>query len=143
MSITSTLRDKNAVIAHQLTDAAQVEQFIHGLRFGLKRALHPVNRGKTIALTISVVVGEDKFGPMVDTFWAASALPCSRAMLSNYIQRVKAKMDPPVYKRVVRPDGRNQRVRLLSLHDLKCLRGAMLSRTPGKQALADRGDIIV
>lgn len=137
------LKYKNAVIAHQLTDAAQVDQFIEGLRFGLRKALHPINSGKSVNITISVVVGEDKFGPMVDMFWAASAMPCSKALLSSYIQRVKAKMDPPVYRRIKRPDGRNQRIRLLSLHDLKCIRGAMLARTPGRQALADRGDIVI
>ena len=137
----SQLKYKNAVVAHKLTDAAQVEQFIDGLRFGLKKALHPVNRGKEVNLIVSVVVGEEKFGPMVDTFWAASALPCSRPMLSNYLQRAKGKLDPSVYRRVRRADGRNQRVRLLSLHDLRVLRGVMLSRGPGKEARRLRGDI--
>lgn len=137
----STLKFKNAVIAHQLMSVEQIEQFIDGLRFGLKKALHPVNAKKQVNIQVSVVVGEDRFGPMVDTGWAAAALPCSRAMLSHYLMRAKARLDPPVYKRIVRPDGRNQRVRLLSLHDLRVLRGVMLSRTPGKQMLLARGDI--
>lgn len=138
-----TNKAARALIAHHLTDAAQVEIFLDGMRLALKRALHPSRGGKQVNLVVSVVTGEEKFGPMVDMLWAASAMPCSKEMLSHYIKRAKPKMDPPVFRRVVRIDGRNQRIRLLSLHDLKCIRGVMLSRTPGKQVLADRGDIIV
>ncbi len=137
----SQLKFKNAVTAHNLMDAAQIEQFIDGLRFALKKGLHPVNANKRVNIVLSVVVGEDKFGPMVDTFWAAAALPCSRAMLAHYLLKAKPRLDPPVYRRVKRPDGRNQRVRMLSLHDLRVLRGMMLARTPGKQRLIERGDI--
>ncbi len=130
------------VISHCLTDAGQVAQFLEGLRLTLKKALHPLHtQGRRVNLTISVVMGQEPFGPMVDTAWAAAALPCTRAMLSHYLLKAKPRLDPPVYKRIVRTDGRNQRVRLLSLHDLRVLRGMMLSRTPGKQALITRGDI--
>jgi hypothetical protein len=133
----------NALNGYVLSDEGQVREFVDGLAGFIKNNLrHRVKEaGKPCQVIISVVLGEDHFGPMVDTTWACAALPCSLAMLRHYLLRCKARLDPPVYRRVKRKDGKNQRIRLLSLHDLRVLRGVMLSRTPGRQALADRGDI--
>ena len=130
-----------AVIAHGLGDQTQIETFVKHLVSTIQRGIRLAAQNKTVNVVVSVVTGEEKFGPMVDVAWACAALPCSKSMLSHYLQRAKPRLDPPVYRRIVRPDGRNQRIRLLSLHDLRVLRGCLLSRTPGKELLRQRGDI--
>ncbi len=135
-------RYDSAIVGSTLADTASVAAFVEQLKSALQVTIRASKRtSKPCQVVVSVVLGEDRMGPMVDTTWACAALPCSLPMLRHYLLRVKSNLDPPVYKRVVRTDGRNQRIRLLSLHDLRCLRGAMLSNTAGKKALLARGDI--
>lgn len=132
----------NGVNGFLLSDETGVRSFVDALSGFIKTTLRRSNKeGKPCQVHVSVVLGEDHFGPMVDLDWACAALPCSLAMLRHYLLRVKARLDPPVYRRIKRNDGRNQRIRMLSLHDLRVLRGAMLANTPGKKALIERGDI--
>jgi len=145
MSQRAKTRYENAVLGFALTSKESVKSFMDGLASVLQTTLRAQaqapNTGKTCNLVISVTLGEEKFGPMVDMEWACAALPLSRERLKNYLSRHKARFDPPIYKRVRRPDGRNQRTRLLSLHDLKVLRGILLMKGPGRNALLARGDI--
>lgn len=133
----------NGVTGFLLSDESHVKGFVDALSGFIKNNLRKrtIEKEKPCQIHVSVVLGEDHFGPMVDLDWACAALPCSLAMLRHYLCRMKSRLDPPVYRRVKRTDGRNQRIRMLSLHDLRVLRGAMLSNTPGKKALIERGDI--
>lgn len=133
----------NALSGFVLSSEGQVTGFVDGLTKFLKNNLRArtIEKEKPCQVIVSVVLGEDHFGPMVDTGWACAALPCSMAMLRHYLNRCKPRLDPPIYRRLKQKDGRNVRIRMLSLHDLRVLRGAMLVNTPGKQALLDRGDI--
>jgi len=132
----------NVVTGFALQTRGGVDSFMDALKTflnqGMKQATYT---GKPCNVVVSVVSGEDHFGPMVDLEWACSALPMSKDMLRHYLCRYKLRFDPAVYRRVKRPDFRNQRTRLLSLHDLRVLRGLMLMKSPGKQYLLDRGDI--
>lgn len=133
----------NAVNGYLLSNEDHLKEFTEALTGFLRNNLRArtIEKGKPCQVHLSVVLGEDHFGPMVDTDWACAALPCSMPMLRHYLLKVKPRLDPPVYRRVKRKDGRNQRIRMLSLHDLRVLRGAMLANTAGKKALLERGDI--
>lgn len=133
----------NAMTGFVLSNEDHVKGFVEGLTGFIKNNLRTrtIEKGKPCQINVSVVLGEDHFGPMVDLEWACAAMPCSLPMMRHYLLRCKERLDPPVYRRIKRTDGKNQRIRMLTLHDLRVLRGAMLANTPGKKALIERGDI--
>lgn len=141
-------RDRNSVLTHVLTNGSDVDSFIEVIKMFLKKVTAQTrtpggkNYKKPTNLVISVVTGEDKFGPMVDTWWACGALPCSMETLRHYLKKCKTRLDPPIYRRVRGPKGNMQRIRLLSLHDLRVLRGEMILPGPGKSALKAKGEIL-
>ena len=112
-------------IANTLTNMVKKEQKISGLH-----------------VHVSVTQTAMPFGPMVDCKWAAAALPCNMLTLRWYLNQTRLRLDPTVYRLVKNPGGPNIRIRLLSLHDLRILRGHMLRKGPGKDALLRRGDIL-
>lgn len=148
MNTKAKYRAHNAVVGFKLSDPNQVEAFVQTIRDFFKKCSyverHPNSplHGKPLNVVVSLTLGEEKIGPMVDLEWAAAALPTNPQTLRGLLHTHKARLDPPVYKRIRRPDGRSQRARLLSLHDLKVLRGAILMKGAGKDALLARGDIL-
>lgn len=141
------LRQKSAVCSSLLTTREHVNEFVEQITKFLNQVqraqTHPSSRhfGKPVNFILSIVTGEDKFGPMVTLDWAAAALPCSLDYLRWLLKACKPQLDPPVYRRTMVSKGRFSRIRLLSLHDLRVLRGRMLLKGTGKDVLRQRGDI--
>ena len=142
------LRQKPAMTSHVITTREHVDEFVEQIKTFLNQVergqRHPSSRhfGKPVNFIVSVVVGEEKFGPLVDLDWAAAALPCTLDYLRWLLKVCKPQLDPAVYRRTRTSPGRMLRVRLLSLHDLRVLRGRMLIRGKGKDVLKQRGDIL-
>lgn len=138
-------RRQNAVLAHALTDDQHVTDFIDRIKAfvsTVKRQQAHVIPKKRVNIVVSITLGEDTCGPLVDLEWASAALPCSLPHLRGLLVRVKDKLNPAMYKRIVTASGKRQRVRLLSLHDLKVLRGALLCPGKGKEAARLRGELL-
>lgn len=135
-------KNSNAAIAYTLTNTEDIETFVNALKLGLQKVKTQAPKGKQCSILVSVVVGEQPFQPLVDLAWACAALPCSYQNLRVHMQRNKHRLDPPIYRRIVQPSGFRVRHRLLSLNDLKVLRGSMLVKNKGHQMLVERGDIL-
>jgi hypothetical protein len=141
------LRQKSAMTSHVITTREHVDEFIEQIKTFLNQIeraqRHPSSRhfGKPVNFIVSLVTGEDKFGPLVDLDWAAAALPCTPEYLRWLLKVCKPQLDVAVYRRVQTTPGRRHRVRLLSLHDLRVLRGRMLVKGRGKDILRERGEI--
>ena len=140
-------RNRNSVIAHSLTSKADVDAFIENIRLFVRKVNAQTQTpqgqhyGKPVNIVVSIVTGEDKLGPLVDMEWACAALPCTPATLKYQLKRCRMRLDAPLYRRVKRPDGRGcSRIRMLSLHDLRVLRGAMVVG-PGRERLLASGEI--
>lgn len=137
----SQIRD-TAIIAHGVVTADDATRFGQSLADTLKGMVKKNQKISGLHIHVSITQTHMPFGPMVDCKWAAAALPCSMPMLRWHLNKEKLRLDPTVYRLAKMPGGPRIRIRLLSLHDLKTLRGAMLRRGPGKDALIRRGDIL-
>lgn len=133
--------------SHVITTREHVDEFVEQIKVFLNQVQraqqHPHSRhfGKPVNFILSIVTGEDKFGPMVDLDWACAALPCTKDYLQWLLKVCKPQLDVAVYRRVRTRPGKYHRIRLLSLHDLRVLRGRMLIRGKGKDILKQRGEI--
>jgi len=142
------LRQKSTMTGHVIATREHVDEFVEQIRTFLNQVeraqRHPSSRhfGKPVNFVLSIVTGEEKFGPMVDLDWAATALPCTKEYIRWLLKVCKPQLDPPVYRRTMVRKGQYSRIRLLSLHDLRVLRGRMLVRGAGKDKLRDRGEIV-
>lgn len=141
------LRQQSTMCSSIIATREHVDEFVEQITKFLNQIeraqRHPSSRhfGKPVNFIVSIVTGEDKFGPMVDLDWAAAALPCTLEYLRWLLKVCKPQLDPPVYRRTMQSKGRYSRIRLLSLHDLRVLRGRMLIKGVGKDLLKQRGDI--
>lgn len=141
------LRQQTSICSSVITTREHVDEFVEQIRTFLNQIeraqKHPSSRhfGKPVNFIISIVTGEEKFGPLVDLDWAAAALPCTLDYLRWLLKVCKPQLDPAVYRRVQTTRGRMHRIRLLSLHDLRVLRGRMLVKGKGKDILKQRGEI--
>ncbi len=130
-----------AVIAHTLAKREDVDQFMQNLSMCLKSITRQQAKKAPLHINVTLTTQALPFEPMVDVKWAAAAVPMSVNNLRWHMTKCKARMDPAVYRRVRQPDGRTIRIRLLSLHDLRLLRGSLLLKGKGTDELRRRGDI--